>query len=54
MMVKAYTNQDIAKELGITIRMVKAHTGSIYQKLGVNNRMQCVKKVNLFSDTTCG
>ncbi|ODA40898.1 LuxR C-terminal-related transcriptional regulator [Desulfosporosinus sp. BG] len=42
--LKAYDNTEIAAELGITIRTVKAHTGSIYHKLGVNNRLQCLKK----------
>ena len=41
----AYTNKEIAAELGITLRTAKAHTGSIYKKLGVKNRMQCLNKV---------
>lgn len=41
--INAYDNTEIAAELGITIRTVKAHTGSIYHKLGVKNRLQCLK-----------
>jgi LuxR family maltose regulon positive regulatory protein len=45
MITNAYTNQEIAAELNITLRTVKAHTGRIYEKLGVKNRVQCLKKV---------
>jgi DNA-binding NarL/FixJ family response regulator len=45
MITNAYTNQEIADELKITLRTVKAHTGKIYEKLGVKNRVQCLKKV---------
>jgi LuxR family maltose regulon positive regulatory protein len=45
MITNTYTNQEIADELKITLRTVKAHTGKIYQKLGVKNRVQCLKKV---------
>jgi ATP-dependent transcriptional regulator len=43
--IKTYDNHEISAELGITIRTVKAHTGSIYRKLGVKNRLQCLRKV---------
>ncbi len=39
----AYSNEDIGKKLNIGQRTVKTHTGSIYNKLGVNTRTQCVK-----------
>lgn len=39
----AYSNEDIGKKLNIGQRTVKTHTGSIYNKLGVNTRAQCVK-----------
>jgi LuxR family maltose regulon positive regulatory protein len=42
---EAYTNQEIARRLGIGLRTVKTHTGNIYSKLGVKNRAQCVKLV---------
>jgi LuxR family maltose regulon positive regulatory protein len=41
----AYSNEDIGKKLNIGQRTVKAHTGSIYSKLGVETRAQCVKLV---------
>lgn len=34
------TNKEIARQLGITERTVKAHTGAIFEKLGVRDRMQ--------------
>lgn len=45
MIINAYDNKKIASELGITTRTVKAHTGSIYHKLDVKNRVQCLKKI---------
>ncbi len=39
----ACSNEEIAKKLGIGERTVKAHTGSIYAKLGVKTRAQCVR-----------
>jgi LuxR family maltose regulon positive regulatory protein len=41
----AYSNEDIGKKLNIGQRTVKAHTGSIYNKLGVKTRAQCIKLV---------
>ena len=41
----ARSNQEIADELAVTVSTVKAHTGSIYKKLGVRNRAQCMNKV---------
>jgi len=46
LLLKAYTNQEIADTLNITIRTVKAHTGNIYKKLGVKNRIECMQKAN--------
>ena len=43
--LKAYTNNEIAEELGIVLSTVKVHTSSIYKKLGVKNRTQCIQKV---------
>jgi len=45
LIIKAYTNKEISNELGITLRTVKAHTGSIYKKLGVKSRSQCITSV---------
>ncbi|HWP79640.1 MAG TPA: LuxR C-terminal-related transcriptional regulator [Candidatus Acidoferrum sp.] len=41
----ARTNDEICEKLGIGLRTVKTHTGSIYAKLGVANRVQCNKLV---------
>jgi LuxR family transcriptional regulator, maltose regulon positive regulatory protein len=41
--LNACTNQEIADEMGITLSTVKAHTGSIYRKLEVKSRAQCIK-----------
>ena len=41
-MVSGARNHDIATKLGITERTVKAHCGSIYQKLGVESRAGAV------------
>jgi len=45
LILKAYSNQEIADELSISIRTVKAHSGNIYKKLGVKTRIQCIQKV---------
>jgi DNA-binding NarL/FixJ family response regulator len=34
------SNKEIARRLGITERSVKAHTGAIFEKLGVRDRLQ--------------
>jgi DNA-binding CsgD family transcriptional regulator len=41
-LVRGARNRDIATKLGITERTVKAHLGSIYQKLGVESRSAAV------------
>lgn len=46
LLVNAYTNKEISNELGISLRTIKAHTGSIYRKLNVQNRAQCMKKAS--------
>lgn len=33
-------NKEVARQLGITERTVKAHTGAIFEKLGVRDRLQ--------------
>ena len=42
----ACSNREIGKKLNISQRTVKAHTGSIYNKLGVKTRAQCVKRAH--------
>jgi DNA-binding CsgD family transcriptional regulator len=47
------TNKDIADDLGITERTIKTHLTNIYNKLGVDNRMQLLhllKDFNLIPD----
>ena len=45
LMANAETNEKICEKLGISLRTVKTHTGNIYTKLGVKNRVQCIKLV---------
>ena len=37
-------NEDIAEILNISTHTIKAHLESVYSKLNVNNRVQCVIK----------
>jgi DNA-binding NarL/FixJ family response regulator len=34
------SNKEIARQLGITERTIKAHTGAIFEKLAVRDRLQ--------------
>ncbi len=40
------SNKEIAKQLNITERTVKAHTASLFEKLGVRDRLQLALAVN--------
>ena len=42
------TNEEIAKNLHISVHTVKAHLESIYYKLKVSNRVQAVMKAVVF------
>lgn len=44
LLMQGYTNTEISKKLTITKHTTKAHVASIYQKLGVNNRVQATVK----------
>jgi DNA-binding NarL/FixJ family response regulator len=39
---KGKSNKEIAAELGCSVKTVKNHLNSIFQKLGVNNRTEAV------------
>jgi LuxR family maltose regulon positive regulatory protein len=54
MIVSAYSNKEIADELNITVRTVTAHIGSIYKKLGVKSRTQCIRKITTVNNRTQG
>jgi DNA-binding NarL/FixJ family response regulator len=41
-------NEDIAAELFITVNTLKTHLRSIYQKLGVENRAQAIRRATEF------
>ena len=40
LVVKGYSNSEIAEELMVSIHTVKAHIESIYEKLCVHNKVQ--------------
>lgn len=40
------SNKEIARQLGITERTVKAHTGSVFQKLNARDRLHLALMVN--------
>lgn len=42
LMLKRYRNQEIATELCISLATVKTHINNIYQKLGINNRLNLI------------
>jgi len=46
LIAKGYSNRQIADELIVAVGTVKAHSASIYGKLGVSNRVQAVAVAN--------
>ncbi|WP_284700256.1 response regulator transcription factor [Leeia speluncae] len=46
LVAKGASNKDIARELDITERTVKAHVSTVLEKLEVNDRLQLALKVN--------
>ena len=44
LMAQGLTNRQIAEELVVVLGTVKAHSHSIYSKLGVNNRVQAINR----------
>ena len=43
-LAQGYKNNEIGKVLNISVHTVKAHLENIYEKLGVENRVQAVIK----------
>ena len=46
LLLQGKSNKEIARELGITIRTVESHLGSIFAKLGVTSRTSAVIKLH--------
>lgn len=42
---QGHSNKEIARQLGITERTVKAHLGTVFEKLGVRDRLQLALRV---------
>ena len=42
LIIKGLSNEEIAKELVVSIHTIKAHIESIYRKFGVHNKVQAV------------
>lgn len=47
-LTKGYKNNEIGNKLNISVHTVKAHLETIYEKLGVNNRVQAAMKAFQF------
>lgn len=48
LLVKGFSNAEIAQELIITVGTVKRHVNSIYGKLGVQSRVQAIIRARMF------
>ena len=44
LLIQGYNNNEISEKLMITNHTTKAHLATIYQKLGVSNRVQATVK----------
>lgn len=49
LIVQGESNPGIAKELGLSMETVKTHIKSVYNKLGLNNRMQLISLLNEYN-----
>jgi DNA-binding NarL/FixJ family response regulator len=47
--LEGQSNKEVARELGITERTVKAHLGAVFHKLGVRDRMQLLRRLSRVS-----
>ncbi len=49
LLVAGWSNQEIARELVVSVNTVKYHTKHLYQKLGVSNRLQASSAARVLS-----
>ncbi len=42
LILKGYSNTEMAKSMSVSVHTVKAHIESIYRKFGVHNKVQAV------------
>jgi ATP/maltotriose-dependent transcriptional regulator MalT len=49
LMAQGLTNRQIAEQLVVVLGTIKAHSHSIYSKLGVNNRVQAIRRAEELS-----
>lgn len=54
LIAKTYRNADIADELGISEKTVKNHISSIYDKVGIHNRLKLISHTNALRSKTQG
>jgi DNA-binding NarL/FixJ family response regulator len=45
LLVRGWSNKEIATQLQITARTVEAHRAKVYEKMGVRNAVELVRKM---------